>query len=195
MAIKIKFQKPPVESLGALKKAAEGMKTNHSKIAESLQKVISTPEDHSPHPVLTVDINEALAGRALSSIKRIAWRYLSNVEDASIEVHDRGSAAGHEFSHINSGPLVSSTHEGLQLLEKLGANSPDGNYNISILRIMPLYVYALLLQAENLPAIILPIGKNPSPLKSKKLYTAGEFDTALKEIAEVAAKNPFNKSK
>jgi len=196
MATKIKFQKPPVESIDALKKAAEGMKINHSRISDSLEKVISTPQDHSPHPVLTVDINEALAGRALSSVKRIAWRYLSvEDKDTSIEVHDRGTEGGHEFSNINSGPLVKATLDGLETLAKLGASSPDGEYYVSILRIMPLYVYALWLQAENLPSIILPIGQNPSPLKNGKLYTASEFDAALKEIAEAMTKNPLSKPK
>jgi hypothetical protein len=190
MAIKAKFYAAPPESVAALKAGAEHLEANHlAPMASVLRTVHGAPDDHVPHPVYTVDIEAARAGRAPARAKHIAWRNLTPPDSGlAVEVLDRGEQ-GHEFSQINAGPFVAATHSALAAIAS-GVAATDGDYTVSILRIMPLYVVALWLRAEQAEDIIIPVGKAPPGLLSGKAYSPTEFDLALKSIAEAMATNP-----
>jgi hypothetical protein len=137
----------------------------------------------APHPVYFVELTALARGELLSAVKLAGWRYILLDGErplAAAELTVKGGDQKLEFSHMNHGPFVGSTVEGIGLAEKLD-EVRVANYELRLLDIPSLYIVALWLSAEQ--NLIIPLPPCPRMLTAYRTYTEEQFIIATRNEA------------
>jgi hypothetical protein len=138
-----------------------------------------------PHRVYGANSSDVIAGSVLAAAVAESWRYLVIRSDdeavAAVEVTaDAGGAA--QLAHINEGRFVGATVDAIRRAEEIAAGDPR-DYELRLLRIPSLYVYALWLHADDADQLI-PFDPAPSVLRANDAYDETAFIAALRPLAE-----------
>jgi hypothetical protein len=133
-----------------------------------------------PHRVYGANAADVMSGSLLAAAVAESWRYLVIRSDAAVAAVEVTAAA--ELSHINEGPFVGATIEAIGRAEEIVAGDPR-DYELRLLRIPALYVYALWLHAADADQLI-PLDPAPSVLRPNEPYDEAAFTAALRPFAE-----------
>lgn len=141
----------------------------------------------APHAVYLLDLDDLIAGNALSSAKLTGWRYLVHDGErviASAQAITDASGASYRFSDFNEGPFVRSMADTLAAAERL-EEVENGTYEFRLLMTPAVYVVALWLQdAMAGKNLILPLKPAPHELATGRIYSESEFLTILRELGQ-----------
>jgi len=177
------------ESIGELQRglgAAFGGRAQSASETRTLADRESTPTRAThPHPVYTTDLEDVAAGRAIESARLVGWRYLISEQEGAgrvAEVHWDESAGTHCFGGVTEGAFVDETLAALAELERREEIEQD-DYELRVLRIPGLFVFAVWLRADVGEDIVVPLGPTFGSLESGNAIQAEELSRALCEPA------------
>jgi hypothetical protein len=183
----IQHQLPPDESVRALREAADTLHPAHGQMVAMLRELSERPQDHQPHPVYVVGLADMAGDAGLSKASILGWRYLAQSDQArnySFVVHQDAGGASHRFAEMNRGLFVEGT---LNIISdsQLQAKLDQGTYDLSVLMIHALGLFALWLRAKDAARdLIAMVPPAPSYLEAwPKLYSLEDFQNAVKPEA------------
>ena len=183
----IQHQQPPNESVSALREAADTLHPAHGQMVSMLRELSEHPLDHQPHPIYVVGLADMAGDEGLSKASILGWRYLAQSDQArnySFVVHQDASDASHRFAEMNRGLFVEGT---LNIISdsQLQAKLDQGTYDLSVLMIHALGLFALWLRLKNSsPDLITIVPPGPTYLEAwPKLYSLEDFQNAVKPEA------------
>lgn len=183
----IRNQIPPAGALRALDTIPDMIHPKDLPLHDAIADVQAHPENHAPHSIWTVGLEDLAGEKGLRGARHIGWRFLTDTSDGrrfSVEVHADPNDSAHEFGMLNQGPFIEATESTLAGLQ----NEPlvkNGVYTVSLLRIPPLYVVALWLRGESgNEDRIVPMPPVGGELTAGRLYFVDEFHNALRESAK-----------
>ena len=137
--------------------------------------------------ILSVEPPDMAGDEGLSKASILGWRYLAQSDQArnySFVVHQDASDASHRFAEMNRGLFVEGT---LNIISdsELRAKLDQGTYDLSVLMIHALGLFALWLRAKNSsPDLITIVPPGPTYLEAwPKLYSLEDFQNAVKPEA------------
>src|ERR1041385_9178479 len=107
--MKEQHQTAPPESLDALIEAANNLHPSHSGLAGILKHIHDYPEQHNPHPMNDVGLNDMASSNGLSKATVFGWRYLSASDSErklAVEVHHDAAGSNHHFAGLSHSPAV-----------------------------------------------------------------------------------------
>jgi hypothetical protein len=132
------------------------------------------------HQVFTATRDDVLERRVLAAAQPTSWRDV--VGTSAAEVAPREG----EFvlTSINEGPFVASTGDAFDRAKQL-----EGDYELRVLSIPALYVFALWLHGEK--NVLIPMEPAPTGLKANEPYDEAAFTDALRPLAERRSTQPM----
>lgn len=137
-----------------------------------------------PHPVYGVELRDVADGRPVAGAAQLhGWRYLlfggdQAVGAAEVSVEDAGDEV--RFGHLNHGPFVDATVDGLEAAEAL-PEVERGAFEVRLLRIVGLNLVALWLHGAD--ELFLPLPPAPPGLVPMRAYRDAELVEAVRETA------------
>jgi hypothetical protein len=175
---------PPPGGLEVINKALGDLGTRPSTAARAMED--AAPEDiavAAPHPVYFLGLEDVASGGGLSAAKLVSWRYILLNGDNSLAAAEVSLEEGEglEFSHVNQGPFVGATVEGVGIAEGLDEVSRN-DYELRLLKIPGLYIVALWLHADQ-QDILIPLAPAPSVLTPNIPYSETDFIEAVQPAA------------
>jgi hypothetical protein len=134
----------------------------------------------SPHQVFTATRDDVLGRRVLAAAQETSWRDVTGTSAAE------AASRNGEFviTSINEGPFVASTEDALARARQL-----DGDYELRVLSIPALYVFALWLRGES--DVLIPMSPAPAELRANEPYDEASFTEALRPLAERRSTEPM----
>jgi hypothetical protein len=176
--------RPPAEGLGVIQSAL----TDLVGYPNTVTRVIGPcdPEHLKlamPHQVYFTSLSDAANERVLSRAVLTGWRYILHDGEralAAIEIGYGAQGEELEFSHVNDGPFVQATVEGVRLAEER-LRDTHTNYELRLLNLPSLYVVSLWLYAEH--SLLLPLPPTNRMLIANKFYEEDEFAQVIREAA------------
>lgn len=177
---------PPTESLAALRESLNELATRGSFSDRGLRE--ARPEQISatiPHAVFNLTLEDARNGD-VNAARPTGWRYLLAVGDqvlASAETRSDGDS--HAFSHVNAGPFVSGTVDGVAVAERVAA-SDDRQLELRVLSVPALYLMSVWLQPPDGDGVFVPIAPAPPGFEPNRPYDLSEFAGVLGSAAQQA---------
>jgi hypothetical protein len=174
----------PDQVMSKVRAFADGAKftTRALSAARKDQLALSTP-----HQVFTMGLDDVTSGGGLDRAQPAGWRFLIEesgqpIASAETTLFPDGT---HEVSQTTEGPFVAATDKAVKAVRNL-PHLEAGSFELRLLRIPALYVWALWLHA---PATDLLVPVAPSPIaKEGKPMTAAEFFADLSVLASKATR-------
>lgn len=185
----LKHKMPPRESLTALQETVQHMPRSYSNMANLFKEVLEHPDQHYPHPVYSIDLEDIAYDEDLRHAQITGWRYLTKSDGGrnfAVEVQQDPDGSNHRFAELDKGPFIDGMSQALgdeRLNQKIGENELEP----SVLRISEMGIFALWLRADD-PGkeVIIPISPTPSYLESwPATYTVHQFQDALRDEVRV----------
>ncbi len=176
--------KPPGENLRIIREALVDL-FNYPQMVEDIIGEIDTRRLRLavPHQVYFVGLLDAAEGHVLSSAELVAWRYILDDGEralAAVEVGCSPSGENLEFSHINEGPYVEATVQGVRLADSLIKESGN-DFELRLLNIPSLYIVSLWLFAER--SLLIPLPPTVRELESYSVYMEEPFTQIVRDAA------------
>ncbi len=170
-------------ALAALQAVVDNLPPPYAGMAQMLRNVHDHPEQHWPHAVYLLDLEELHPTDGLSEAQLVGWQYLAKAEgnrNYAIEVQGGPDGADCQFSKIDRGPLIDGMCQALSdpaLLRQMA----DNQLRLAVLHISELDTLAVWLQADEPEReLILTIPPAPATLKPwPAVYTIKQFQAAL----------------
>jgi hypothetical protein len=141
----------------------------------------------TPHAVYDLHADEIANGGGLETAHATGYRYLVTRAGAAIaagEVHQDAAGKPSLLANLNYGPYVAAT---AQALANVAASDQvrAGVYEARLLRFSAIYLVAVWLKpASGSGDIIVPLAPAPSAVQVGRDYTAEEFLTAIRPLAQ-----------
>lgn len=141
----------------------------------------------SGHPVYNLGLRDIVGATPVAQLPITSWRFIVQHEGAeatAAETLGAGPSRQPEFSSVNQGPFVSGTTNAFAAIAKDPAFA-DGNWEMRLLRVPALYVYAIWTHDTRGGGDRLrPVDPAPACLNAARSYTWDEFLSALRPEAE-----------
>lgn len=187
MTVRPQHQELHAAALQALQDAIDHLPPAYAHLAHMLRDVHDHPEQHWPHPVYLVDLDDLAVADGLSQAQLVGWRYLAQTDgnrNYAIEVQGEPDGANCQFAKMDQGPLVDGIYQVLAE-PKLRQRVTAGELQFSVLIINEMDTLAVWLRAQD-PAqeIIAAIPPVPAYLQPwPAVYTVEQFQDALRNEA------------
>ncbi|ADV82557.1 hypothetical protein [Terriglobus saanensis] len=145
-----------------------------------------------PHAIYDLHADEIAKGGGLETAHATGFRYYVAATGASVaaaEVHTDASGKASLLANLNYGPFVEATSKGFTQVATLPSVS-KGSYEARALRFSAIGLMAIWLKSD--PGgtdIIYPLAPAPPMLEANRSYTAEEFLTAIRPLAQKRAAN------
>lgn len=183
MTVPPKHQKLHQAALQALEDAADNLPTAYAGMAQMLRSVREHPEQHWPHAVYLLDLDEIDPTDGLNEAELVGWQYLVRAErnrNYAIEVIGEPDGNDCRFSRIDRGPRIDGMCQALSdpaLLRQIA----DDQLRLAVLHISEFDTLAVWLQADNVEReLVLTMPPALPMLKPwPTVYTVKEFQEAL----------------
>ena len=194
----LRLRTPPARGMEVLRAGLESLlstpaSAGHLRRAAIAAERVPGLETAAPHVVYFVDFNNLTEGRILAAARPISWRYLlidgNNVQSAvDVTIDDAGEIGW--FSHVDSGPFVQSTVQGLEFAENLEAEQ-GVEFELRAISIPSVYLVALWLHGAD--DLLVPLAPAPVGFETERAYTEEEIVSALDELIQQreSAEDPF----
>jgi hypothetical protein len=141
----------------------------------------------SGHPVYNLGLQEVVNNTPPANLQLSSWRFIvqgNGPEPTAAETLPAVAARAAEFSSVNSGPFVAGTTEAFASVMK-DPTFTSGNWEIRLLRIPALYLFAVWVHEQNgSDDRLRPINPAPAYLDTAKTYTWNDFLAAIKPEAQ-----------
>ena len=151
-----------------------------------------TPRIDRPHAVYDLTARAVAGGGGLETAVASVIRFLiegGGADPAAAEVQIDGTGAAIVLAHFNYGPYASATARALAQVAELPAVAAAA-YEVRLLRLSAIALMALWLKAESEESdIIYPLAPSPPGIQAERTYSAGEFFSAIRPLAQARASN------
>ncbi len=140
----------------------------------------------SSHAVYDLRADEISKGGDLSTAHLTGFRYLVKLSGASVaaaEVHTGPDGEASLLANLNYGPFVEATARAFDSLSNM-ANTKASSYEARFLRFAAIFLIAIWLKEDNGADLIFPLAPAPDGIQAGRLYTADEFLTAIRPLAQ-----------
>jgi hypothetical protein len=175
--------------------AIEGLRQSRKKTLAAEVSGGAPPVISDPHQVFTLDPQDIIAGAGLGAAKAVGWRYLAGQAEGIAaggsspsptvvaEVTEQDGVP--RFSHRQEGWLAKQTRQTMDIAAKIPEVS-SGSYDLRMLRLPSVkHIDALWLKNKGSGEdLIIPIASNSPKVVAGQTYTAGNFLTLVRALAQ-----------
>lgn len=143
----------------------------------------------TPHQVFTIGLDDVTGGGGLDRARPVGWRFLIEeggrpIASAETTLFPDGT---HEVSQTTEGPFVAATDDAVKAVKTL-PELATGGFDLRLLRVPALYVWALWLHAAATDLLV-PLAPSPIAKEGKPMPPA-EFFTDLTDLARRSTPPP-----
>ncbi|HJQ40785.1 MAG TPA: hypothetical protein VKB93_26910 [Thermoanaerobaculia bacterium] len=132
------------------------------------------------HQVFTATLTDVLERRVLAAAQATSWRDVAGTSAAEVAPRE----GEYVLTSINEGPFATATHDALDRARQL-----EGDYELRVLTIPSLYLFALWLHGEN--DVVIPMDPAPTGLNANEPYNEVRLTEALRPLAERRSTEPL----
>jgi len=182
----LRFSEPPPQALQVL---MEGLRL---KEGAPLIRGLEVRGDErvdvaAPHMLYTVDLDELIEHRSLTTARPAAWRYLIVKDDTLVGSAELATGKDKYSAERLASTSQSPFDEETNIVLAVASALPEverGSFEVGVLRIPAIYVMALWLRdQEGTANLFIPMKPAPSPLEAHVPYPEKRFVSILIDLA------------